>query len=80
MKWSRSTTGGHTEVVPNYRSPRRPQYPFPQPQNLGLRRQEAQETYICCAYSPRCFIIQKGGDGSLTYGPVWDGTTGMVVQ
>ncbi|GFT82198.1 hypothetical protein NPIL_326221 [Nephila pilipes] len=59
MKWSRSNSGGHTEVVPNFRSPRRPQYPH-QPHHHGIRRQDAQETYICCAYSPRCFIIQKG--------------------
>ncbi|XP_042896543.1 serine-rich adhesin for platelets isoform X2 [Parasteatoda tepidariorum] len=71
MRWSRSPSGAcrqHSEVVPSsYRNvyPRRPQHFIHTPHHHSsgpghrLDWTEAQDTYICCAYSPRCFIIQK---------------------
>lgn len=48
MRWSRSHTGPCGHTAGNHSLyPRRP------------NRTDPQDTYICCAYSPRCFIIQK---------------------
>ncbi|KAG8200245.1 hypothetical protein JTE90_021900 [Oedothorax gibbosus] len=55
MKWSRPSACGHNPEVRHYS--RRPHNYLGPP--VPQEAPPPQDTYICCAYSPRCFIIQK---------------------